>query len=278
MNLERGQVTMGSLDDGRRVAVVIEDQADIRHLLEVTLTQAGFDVAGAGNGIDGIQAVHEHNPVVTTLDLSMSGMDGFEVARRIREFSNTYLMMVTARDSEIDTLSGLQAGADDYLTKPFRPRELRARIAAMLRRPRTPLPQPTDTPQTELSMIPASEPGTTASYRASSTEDWVEHNGLRLSTDMRLAVLDDTELHLTRTEFDLLAAVLEGNRRVQNKGDLALLARGDSASSSHYVTDTDKRSLESHLSNLRHKLGDSLDEPRWIETVRGVGYRLAARK
>lgn len=123
------------------MAVIIEDDADIRHLLESVLTQAGFDVIATSNGHDGIQAVRAYEPIVTTLDVSMPGMDGFEVAKRLRTFSQTYIVMLTARDEEIDTLQGLEAGADDYLTKPFRPRELRARIDAMLRRPRMGAPE-----------------------------------------------------------------------------------------------------------------------------------------
>ena len=117
-----------------RVAVVIEDDADIRNLLEAILAQAGFSCYTAADGVEGIAAVRAHKPILTTLDISLPGIDGFEVARRIRAFSMTYIVMLSARDEEIDTLMGLDAGADDYLTKPFRPRELRARIEAMLRR------------------------------------------------------------------------------------------------------------------------------------------------
>ncbi|WP_217629078.1 response regulator transcription factor [Sanguibacter gelidistatuariae] len=120
----------------RRVAVIIEDDADIRHLLESVLTGAGFHVVATGNGLDGIAAVRTHDPLLTTLDVSMPGIDGLETARRIREFSPTHLVMISARTSEGDALRGLEAGADEYLTKPFRPRELRARIEAALRNPR----------------------------------------------------------------------------------------------------------------------------------------------
>ena len=120
----------------KRVAVIIEDDDDIRNLLEAVLTQAGFDVVATANGPDGIEAVRTHDPIVTTLDVNMPGMDGFETARRLRAFSTTYIVMLTALSEEIDTLQGLDAGADDYINKPFRPRELRARIEAMLRRPR----------------------------------------------------------------------------------------------------------------------------------------------
>ncbi|WEO77959.1 response regulator transcription factor [Cryobacterium sp. SO2] len=351
--------------------MIIEDDADIRHLLEAVLTQAGFDAIATSNGLDGVRAVRAYDPIVTTLDVSMPGMDGFETAKRIRAFSSTYLVMLTARDEEIDTLQGLEAGADDYLTKPFRPRELRARIDAMLRRPRMPLSgEPDFEPATEpaaapavyaappapapvaaapvalapvapapvapvpvaqvapeavaappveapaaapvapaavepvyippyvpatpavnidgipaLSSVPVSvtvpmpvataEPSDSA-YGDGRAEDWMEHNGLRLSNDMRLAVLGSTELDLTRTEFDLLAALLESKRRVRSKADLALLLRGESYVTSYYVNEADKRAVEAHLSNLRRKLGDSLTSPRWLETVRGVGYRLAA--
>ncbi|QYF73715.1 response regulator transcription factor [Cryobacterium sp. PAMC25264] len=319
---------MSSSGETRRVAVIIEDDADIRHLLEAVLTQAGFDAIATSNGLDGVRAVRAYDPIVTTLDVSMPGMDGFETAKRIRAFSSTYLVMLTARDEEIDTLQGLEAGADDYLTKPFRPRELRARIDAMLRRPRlaaapatagdptdapaapvapvaaqqaaptempyTPAyvpPAPAATPPAQtiptlapvpvsVEQVPAAAPTiTTPSDSAVSDEradDWIEHNGLRLSNDMRLAMLGSTELDLTRTEFDLLAALLESKRRVRSKADLALLLRGESYVTSYYVNEADKRAVEAHLSNLRRKLGDSLTAPRWLETVRGVGYRLAA--
>ena len=109
----------------QRLAVIIEDDADIRNLLEAVLTQAGSETITTSNGLDGIAAVRAYDPVVTTLDVSMPGMDGFETAKSIRAFSPTYLVMLTARDDEIDTLQGLEAGADDDLSKPFRARELR---------------------------------------------------------------------------------------------------------------------------------------------------------
>jgi len=149
----------------RRVAVVIEDEVDIRHLLEEVLQQAGFQVIATGNGPDGIEAVRAHGPVVVTLDVNMPGMDGFEVARRIRAFSDTYIVMLTALQEEIDTLEGLRAGADDYLTKPFRPRELRARIEAMLRRPRAVVSEgavPAGSAATTESAVPDAATGPTA--------------------------------------------------------------------------------------------------------------------
>lgn len=122
--------------DSPRVAVVVEDDQDIRELVGVILTQAGFEVHTESSGVAGVEAVRTHKPDIITLDLGLPDIDGFEVARRIKEFSDAYIIMLSGRADELDTLQGLESGADDYLTKPFRPRELRARVNAMLRRPR----------------------------------------------------------------------------------------------------------------------------------------------
>lgn len=114
------------------VAVIIEDDADIRTLISAVLSGSGFDVHTASAGLEGIELVREYSPVVTTLDVSMPGIDGFETARRIRAFSDTRILMVTARADDDHARRGREAGADDYITKPFRPRELRARVQAAL--------------------------------------------------------------------------------------------------------------------------------------------------
>lgn len=242
-----------------RVAVVIEDEHDIRSLLSTVLAQAGFEVHGASNGADGVELVRVHRPVVTTLDVNMPGMDGFETAKRIRSISSTYIVMLTARTEEIDALQGLEAGADDYVAKPFRPRELRARIDAMLRRPRHVAGSGTET-----------APTATASDGA-----WLEHHGLRLNPGSRIVTVDDEDIVLTRSEFDILADLLAAGRRVRAKTDLAIMLRGEQ-SAVEFVSDSDARAIEVHVANLRRKLGESPAQPRWIETVRGVGYRLTA--
>jgi DNA-binding response OmpR family regulator len=258
-----------------QVAVVIEDDPDIRSLVTDVLDQAGFKVFAAGTGTDGLELVRTHQPIVTTLDVSLPGMDGFETARRIRAVSATYIVMLTARAEEIDTLQGLQAGADDYVTKPFRPRELRARIEAMLRRPRmmgagdaaqvtepTPISAPLTAQAVPASPAPQDEGG------------WVEHKGLRLHPDMRVALADGNALDLTRSEFDILHDLLTAGRRVVAKNELAMMLRGESQYGSSFISEHDTRAIEVHVANLRRKLGESATAPRWIETIRGVGYRL----
>ena len=315
---------------GRRHAVVIEDDDDIRHLLETVLSQAGFEVTARSNGFDGIEAVRALNPTVVTLDVNMPGIDGFETAKRIRAFSQAYIVMLTALGEEIDTLQGLEAGADDYVTKPFRPRELRARIEAMLRRPRAIMPDEASTPAPETgrraqapgytSVSPPagpafpppaypppgySEPGAPPTYaapggfppaepaagahaspsqpglppqpvapHAGMRGERLEHLGLVIDLGTRVTVVAGQEIPLTRSEFDLLAALMQSGRRVRTKADLAILLRNEAYLTTNFVSDADKRGIEVHMGNLRKKIGENSLTPRWIETVRGVGYRL----
>jgi DNA-binding response OmpR family regulator len=269
-----------NLSSPERVAVVIEDDADIRNLLEAILGQAGFVSHSAENGPDGIEAIRQHKPILTTLDISLPGIDGFEVARQIRSFSPTYIIILSARDEEIDTLMGLDAGADDYLTKPFRPRELRARIEAMLRRfdlsPAAPVNgsgKPARLDERPHGEVVGSAERDDDDNGGGDT-GWLSHNGLRLNAGMWLCDLDGAPVELTRSEFDLLLAIMNGARRVIPKDTLALELRGDYATSG-YVSDSDRRAVEVHMANLRRKLNDPVGAPRYIETVRGVGYRLA---
>jgi len=288
----------------RRVAVVIEDDLDIRYLLEQVLMQAGFSTVSTGNGEDGVRAVLAHEPVVTTLDVSLPGIDGFEVARRIRESSSTYIVMISAMGDEIDILQGLEAGADDYLVKPFRPRELRARLGAMLRRPRIAEPaapevgDPDGTGPLAASEVPvasaapsavlsvatvtpevpagpvAADPPTSPDGPADVDGAWVHHNGLAIDQEARLVRVDGVPVELTKTEFDLIATLVETRRRVRSKADLALAVRNDAYVTTHYIGDADRRNVEVHMANLRRKLADDPNAPRFVVTVRGVGYRL----
>lgn len=284
-----------------KTAVIIEDDPDVRHLLADVLEAAGFSTVSVGNGIDGVQAVLTYQPMITTLDVNLPGIDGFEAARRIRARSDTYIVMLTGQGDEADVVLGLAAGADDFITKPFRPRELRARIEAMLRRPRAmsvpvtaapaqersgpsfptrAVPVVPDAAEQTLVVVPSPggdfAGGAPGVGTAGGGGDWLVHRDLRLDPDTRITAIGSREIDLTRTEFDLLAALLESKRRVRSKADLALVLRGESYVTTYFVGEADKRAIEAHMTNLRRKLGDDPTNPRYIETVRGVGYRLTA--
>ena len=261
-----------------RTAVIVDDDADVRNLLAAILQQAGFTCIITSNGPDGIEAIREHHPILTTLDVSMPGIDGFEVVRRIRSFSTTYVIMVSARNEEIDTLMGLDAGADDYLTKPFRPRELRARIEAVLRRfhqyekPYEVSYSSSASGVATRAPVALATGGSPGSGLDETSDGWLDHNGLRIHPEMWQCELDGRPIDLTRSEFELLLALVEGRRRVISKKELALRLRG--GPTGEYALDADRRAVEVHLANLRRKLSDPVNSPRFIETVRGVGYRL----
>ncbi len=310
-------------------AVIVEDDPDVRDLIDIVLTQSGFQTFLAEDGPSGVEAVRRHDPLITTLDVNMPGMDGFAVAKRLREFSNTYLIMITALADEIDVVQGFEAGADDYLVKPFRPRELRARADSMLRRPRerveqplAPDPVPAPEPRSwaaeaardlqEQSMAPlaarpspappaprhaappppvepvppadpappthlhaVAQPHQAEHHGPAADGSWVRFNGLALNNETRSVTVGGVGVELTRTEFDLLASLLSTGRRVRSKADLVLTMRGQQYVTSYFVNEADKRSVEVHIANLRRKIGDDSANPRFVETVRGVGYRLA---
>jgi two-component system OmpR family response regulator len=235
------------MTETERRAVVIEDDDDVRSLLTQLLRQSGFLVTEAASGADGVRAVREADPDLVTLDLNLPDLDGIEVCRRIREITEAYIVMLTARPDEIDRLVGLETGADDYLTKPFSPRELRARVAAMMRRPRART--------------------STAAATEDQGPDMLRHGDLEVDVQGRLATLEGQELDLTRTEFELLVTLLSGPKRVWPRESLLRAVWGNS-------WDSDGHLVEVHMGNLRRKLGDDPRNGRYIRTVRGVGYRL----
>jgi two-component system OmpR family response regulator len=268
----------------RGIAVIVEDDDDIRTSLRDVLQQSGFAVFETSSGLEGVEAVREHDPDIVTMDVGLPDFDGIEASRRIRTFSDAYLIMVTGRVEEADALMGFEAGADDYLTKPFRPRELRARVAAMLRRPRSRnvaleerAPAPTAqagrqlaAPAMEAAAVNVPSPSTGAAVLCD-----FEHKGLTLHEGSRSVAIDGSPTDLTRTQFDLLLVLMENGRVVQTKADLVRRLRNEPYNTGSYVSTSEERAVEVHLGNLRKRLGDSSQSPRWIETVRGVGYRLA---
>ena len=241
--------TTGTDSGPERRALVVEDDEDIRALIEFTLQTQGFEVTAVDSGLAGVDAVRETNPDLVTLDLGLPGIDGIEACRRIREISDAYVVMITARHDEIDRLLGLETGADDFIAKPFSARELKARVNAMFRRPRT--------------------AGGAAPSPETVTDDHeiLEHAGLRVDVDGRRAFRESEELELTRTEFDLLTELMRTPARVWSREALLRSVWGTEwASDTHLV--------EVHIGNLRRKLGEVRNGPRYIRTVRGVGYRM----
>ena len=237
---------MGAVSERR--ALIVEDDADIRALLHELLGQSGFEVTDADSGAAAISALAGADPDLVTLDLNLPDLDGIEVCRRLRQATDAYIIMITARPDEIDRLVGLETGADDYLTKPFSPRELKARVAAMMRRPRR-----------------RDEPA--AVHPPEAEHEQYHHGELEVDVEARIALLGENELDLTRTEFDLLVTLLRGPRRVWERDTLLRTVWGtDWGGDGHLV--------EVHMGNLRRKLGDPPRDGRYIRTVRGVGYRL----
>ncbi|WP_214467700.1 response regulator transcription factor [Microbacterium flavescens] len=237
-------------------AVVIEDDEIVRELLVDILDGAGLHTIAVDNGADGVRAVVEHNPLITTVDINMPGIDGLEATRRIRARSSTHIIVVSALTDEADAVLALSAGADDFVAKPFRAREFRARIDSVLRRVR----------ETEA-------PSASAARTEDDADAVLQHHDLVVDRSTRVVRRAGVEVGLTRTEFDILVALLQTGRRVRAKSDLVMVVRGDRQDAAP-ITDVDLRTMETHIANLRRKLAEDSLAPRYIETVRGVGYRL----
>jgi DNA-binding response OmpR family regulator len=224
--------------------LVVEDTDEIADVLVAVLGAAGMDVAVCATGPDGLDAARTGNPDVVILDLNLPGMDGLEVCRQLRGTSDAYILMLTARTDELDRVVGLAVGADDYVTKPFSPREVQARVQALLRRPRG------------FGSAPV------ADGPASTTRTFGE---LVIDPAARHVHIGGQLVELTKIEFELLDALTESPRRVVSRGQLRDRAWGGDWLADDHAVDV-------HMSNLRRKLraagaGDV------IRTVRGVGYR-----
>ena len=224
--------------------LVVDDEKPLAQMVATYLARAGYDVATAHTGLDALEAARAQCPDVVVLDLGLPGLDGIEVCRRIRAFSECYVLMLTARGDEEDKLAGLAVGADDYITKPFSVRELVARVQAVLRRPRT--------------------------TAAAATEPTRTFGDLVIDLTGRLVRVGGVSVALTRTEFDLLAALAVRPHQVFSRRQLI-----DIVWDPAWVGD--ERIVDVHIGHLRRKLGDASGSDGYIDTVRGVGYRMAER-
>ena len=226
--------------------LVVDDELPIATVVSGYLEREGFDVRMAHTGPDAVEAAREHDPAVIILDVMLPGFDGLEVCRRVRVFSDAYVIMLTARDEEVDKIVGLSLGADDYLVKPFSPRELLARIQAILRRPRA-----------------AAIHGTTVP--AATEEQVLRVGALAVDTEARTVEVDGFPVELTRTEFDVLATLAERPRMAFSRRQIIEEVWGPAWYGDEHVIDV-------HVGHVRTKLRDRAVNPRFIRTVRGIGY------
>lgn len=224
-----------------RKILVVEDEPKVVRVVRAYLEQAGFAVVVAYDGQEALAAFRHERPHLVVLDLNLPGMDGLDVCRAMHQTSDVPIIMLTARAEEADRLIGLELGADDYIIKPFSPRELVARVRAVLRR---------------------------VEGRGQPQEQRLVAGPVELDGSRRQAWLNGQPLDLTATEFDLLAALMQQPGRVFTRAQLLDMVQGE-------AFEGYERTVDVHIKNLRKKLGDDSRHPRYIITVRGIGYKFA---
>jgi two-component system alkaline phosphatase synthesis response regulator PhoP len=222
--------------------LVVDDEPAIVEIVRDYLTDGGYRVSTAGSGDEALAQIRSIRPDLIVLDLGLPGLDGLDVTRTVRRSSGVPIIILTARSDETDRVVGLELGADDYLVKPFSPRELLARVRAVLRRSRAPTEASDDRP------LRAGE--------------------LTLDRARRLATVDEQRVELTASEFDLLAHMAAAPGRVFTRGQLLETIHGVAA-------DAGERAIDAHVKNIRRKIETDPHRPRRLLTVHGVGYRLA---
>jgi DNA-binding response OmpR family regulator len=228
--------------------LVVDDERALAQMVGTYLSRAGYTVSEAHTGPDAVTMARQLDPDVIVLDLGLPGLDGIEVCRQVRTFSDCYVLMLTARGDEVDRLVGLSVGADDYITKPFSARELVARVQAVLRRPR--------------------QHHGAAGMAAPRTEEASRVFGdLSIDPARRTVSVGDEPVELTRTEFDILEVLSARPRFAFSRRQLI-----DDVWDIAWVGD--EHIVDVHIGHIRRKLGDDPAAPRYIETVRGVGYRM----
>jgi DNA-binding response OmpR family regulator len=221
-----------------QTVLVVEDEASIASFVALYLKNAGYSVRAVANGTDALAQVEAEQPALIVLDLMLPDIDGIEVCRRIRQRRDVPILMLTARDEDIDKIIGLEVGADDYMTKPFNPRELVARVKSILRR-------------------------STPERRASETAE-IRHGDLHVDAGRREVHIGDEEIQLAPKEFDLLWELLDHRGVVLTRDQLLERVWG-------YTFAGDTRTVDVHVRQVRRKLGDASP----IVTVWGVGYKVA---
>ena len=220
--------------------LVVDDEPKIAQLARDYLEHAGFSVLVAGDGTSALHAAGTRQPDLVVLDLGLPGVDGLEVLRRLRGSGSTPIVVLTARDTELDKLLGLELGADDYVTKPFSPRELVARVRAVLRR----------------------------AERSAAPSDHVVVGDLELDVPRLRTTVDGRSIDLTATEFSILATLAREPGRVFTRAQLLDAVHG-------VAFEAYERAIDAHVKNIRRKLEPDPARPRYLLTVYGVGYRFS---
>lgn len=238
--------------------LIIEDEANIAQVLRLYLEQAGYSVLIASDGAAGLELHAREHPDLVILDLMLPALDGMEVCRRIRAWANTPILMLTARQSEEDRIAGLDLGADDYLLKPFSPREVVSRVKAILRRAggqsvAHPEGQPLAAAGTQSAVLNSEE---------------LRFNGLVINIPARRVEVNGHKVTLTAKEFDLLVTLASAPDRVFTREVLLDRVWG-------YTYLGDGRTVDVHIGTLRKKIEGVADAPRFIKTVWSVGYKFA---
>ena len=223
--------------------LIVEDDRATAELVRLYLIRDGYSVVLAADGAEGLRLAREHNPLLVVLDLMLPKMDGIEVCRTLRSESNVPIIMVTARVEEEDRLTGLDLGADDYVTKPFSPRELVARVRAVLRR--------------------------TGREVGEAESEMLSQGGITVDMAAREVTVGAKPVHLTASEFRLLVLFMDVPGRVLSREQIIQGAFGD-------AFEGFDRTVDTHISNLRKKLSEASEGKRYIQTVYGMGYRFDA--
>lgn len=224
--------------------LIVDDEAKILEIIDAYLVASQYTVFKASNGLMALEKFDSHNPDLIVLDLMLPDIDGLTVAKKVRETSDVPIIMLTAKSEEEDILKGLKLGADDYMVKPFSPKELVARIETVLRR------------------VP----------NLKEINKLSRNNGeLLIQMDSRQVFLKNQEIALTTSEFDILQTLAESPNRAFSRSDLIEIIKG-------FDFDGLDRSIDSHVKNLRHKIETNPKEPNYILTVHGTGYRFGYPK
>ena len=219
--------------------MLVEDETSIRETMAEFLAEEGFEILQAADGLEALEVFRENQPDLIILDLMLPKLDGLEVCKAIRQKSNVPIIMVTARDEEIDKLLGLELGADDYITKPFSLREMKARIKAVLRR---------------------------TGFQGSTEEHKISFGALEINTDRREVRMNNKIIELTPSEYAILTTLSQNVGRPYSRLQLLNATLGESYAGY-------ERAIDTHVSNLRKKIEPNPQKPIYILTVYGLGYK-----